>query len=82
MKIKVDEHLFWFLRADTILDLDNPSDLRMYVQQVLSRGRTDDVRRLLKTVSRPKFEETFRRIENFLPPLVKNFWNDFLADHQ
>lgn len=35
MKIAAEEHLFWFLKEGTLLDLDKPSELDLYLQQIL-----------------------------------------------
>lgn len=81
MKINADERLFWFLKKGAELDLNKAPDLELFMQQVLTRGRADDVRYLLKVVEPFRFEATFRRIEHFLPSGVRTFWNDFLANH-
>ena len=59
MKVAPDPKLFWFLKEGIELDLDNPSTLDMYVQQILTRGRAKDVKFLLKTTGIKKFEESF-----------------------
>ena len=81
MKITADERLFWFLKRGSELDLNKTSDLELFMQQVLSRGRTEDVKYLLKIVEPVRFEPAFRTIEHFLSSQVRSFWNDFLANH-
>lgn len=76
-----DRRLFWFLREGVQLDLNEPSMADLYVQQVLSRGRADDVRQLLARLERPRFAESFQRVGRFLPVEVRAFWEDYLGDH-
>ena len=49
MKAILGKRLFGYLKEGTELDLKNPSNIDMYVQQVLSHGKTDDVKRIIKT---------------------------------
>lgn len=81
MKLQVDQRLFWFLKEDAVLDLDKPSDVDLYVQQVLSRGRSGDVTHLLKSVPAQTLRQSFQRVRPFLPGDVRNFWDDFLRDY-
>lgn len=46
LTIAPDRRLFRFLRDGVTLDLTEPSMAGPYVQQVLTRGRADDVRQL------------------------------------
>jgi len=80
MKIRVDNRLFWFLKEDTELDLSNKAHLDLYVQQILSRGRLADVRRLFERVKRRDFIESFSRLKHFLPKEVRKFWEEWLGD--
>lgn len=82
MKIIPTRRLFWFLKQNTSLDLSESSGLDLYVQQVLSRGGTGDVRHLLKQVPLNRLRQSFDRIKNFLPSDVKSFWETFLEDYQ
>jgi hypothetical protein len=77
----LEKRLFWFLKEGTKLDLKNPSHMDMYVQQVLSHGRAEDIKRMIKTVL-PKeiFNESFKRIKGFLPKEVRIFWEKGLGD--
>ena len=75
MKIKAEKRLFWFLKDDTELDLDKTDVLNMYVQQVFSRGRTDDIKNLFKTINKNILAKSFESIKIFLPKEVKNFWD-------
>lgn len=81
MKIKLNNKLFWFARDGFELDLADPSSLEMYVQQVVSRGREKDVKELLANVDTNQLKIIFSRIGRFLPREVKDFWEDFFADH-
>jgi hypothetical protein len=78
--MKPDKNLFWFLKDEVELDLNKPSVLDMYVQQVISRGKMKDVKTLLMAVSPMRFQESFRRLNRFLPYEVKKFWEDFIGN--
>ena len=45
MKIKADKRLFWFLKDNVKLDLNDPSQLDMYLHQVITYGRTEDIKK-------------------------------------
>ena len=81
MKIPVDKRLFWFLRENASLDLSDPATLEMYVQQIITRGRTEDIQRLLKTLGIEELKRVFQRIQSFLGADIKRFWEDLFADH-
>ena len=81
MKINLNKKLFWFLKDNTELDLDNPASLEMYVQQVVSQGRAEDIRILLANVNINRLKRVFSKIERFLSREVKAFWEDFFADY-
>ncbi|MBI3615528.1 MAG: hypothetical protein HY211_03310 [Candidatus Omnitrophica bacterium] len=76
------KRLFWFLREGARIDLDDPPQADLLVQQVLTRGRLGDVRDLLKTLPWNRLRESIRRVNPFLPTEVRMFWEDFLAGHQ
>lgn len=78
MNILPDKKLFWFLKDNVSLDLSNAADLELYVQQVLSRGRREDVKTLLKAVDFERFKQVFLRIKRFFPWEVRAFWEDFI----
>ncbi len=80
MEIPIQERLFWYLKPGTKLDLSSRTQLDLYIQQVLTRGRTGDVKRLLKMVDVNNFIESFGRIKKFLPKEVKNFWEEWIGD--
>ncbi len=80
MKTKADKKLFWYLKDDVEIDLDNPSHVDMYVQQVLSYGKLEDIKRMLRMLQPEKFRESFRRIKKFLPKEVRRFWEAGLGD--
>jgi hypothetical protein len=79
--ITPDPNLFWNLKEGVTLNPDNPSDLDMYIQQVLTRGGASDVRTLLRTIDRTRFQKGFERIRNFLPPVVRSFWEGYFGKH-
>lgn len=79
MKVRAEQRLFWFLKPDQELDLENPGHLDMYVQQVLSHGRDEDVRLLLKRLPRGVFQESFEKVKRFLPKEVRIFWEEGLG---
>ena len=81
MKISPDKKLFWFLKDNVSLDLANAADLELYVQQVLSRGRLEDVKALLTAVDFERFKQVFSRIKRFFPWEVQAFWEDFIESH-
>ena len=80
MKNIVEKRLFWFLKEGTELDLSNKAHLDMYIQQTFLRGKTSDIKRLLKMVQPSDFIESFGRIKNFLPKEVRAFWEEWLGD--
>lgn len=82
MKIDPENRLFWFLKEGISLDLSNPSVLEMYFQQVVTRGRAEDVKGLLRTVPRKQMRQILPRLKRFLPDEVRMFWEDFVASHQ
>ncbi|MFH0796037.1 MAG: hypothetical protein V2A65_03155 [Candidatus Omnitrophota bacterium] len=79
MKVLIDKILFWFLKEGSELDLSRRDHLDMYVQQIITRGRTPDIKKLLSTVSHSDFTRSFARVKNFLPQEVKNFWEEGLG---
>ena len=80
MKIAADKRLFWFLKDDVELDLDIPSVLDMYVQQVLSRGISQDVKVLFERIGALQVKEVFMRVKSFLPKEVRLFWEDYFGN--
>jgi hypothetical protein len=79
MKMTADKRLFWSLKEGQEFDLSNPSHLDMYVQQVLSRGRAEDVREMLKVLSPETFRGSFGRVKKYLPKEVRELWEDGLG---
>lgn len=79
MKIVPERRLFWFLKEGVSLDLEEPSQLDAYVQQMVTRGRQEDVKRLLRMVSPSQLAESLKRLKHFLPAEVRMFWEDFLG---
>jgi len=82
MYITPDKRLFWFLKDSIKLDLSEPSQLDMYVQQVITHGRTEDIRMLFKNIDSESFKSAFIRLKHFLPREVRKFWEDFIGDNQ
>lgn len=80
MKTSVEKRLFWYLRDGVELDLKNLSHADMYVQQLLSCGKSDDIKKLLEILSLETFRESFNRIKRFLPKEVRMFWEDGFGD--
>lgn len=76
------KHLFWFLKEGVQLNLTEPAVLDMYVQQVITRGRADDVKSLMKTIDLEQFKKALERIARFIPVEVRKFWEDFIGGHQ
>lgn len=59
METVVEKKLFWFLKEGTKLDLSKKTHLHMYIQQILSRGKTSDFKKLLGGVKPSDFLESF-----------------------
>lgn len=76
MKTVAETRLFWFLKEDAEIDLSHQSCRDMYVQQVITRGRTSDVKRLLDLLGYADFAVSFTRIKNFVPKEIRRFWED------
>ncbi|MGB9612974.1 MAG: hypothetical protein ACPL4K_02195 [Candidatus Margulisiibacteriota bacterium] len=79
MNITPNKRLFWFLKDGVDLDLDDPPTLDMYVQQVITHGKTDDIKHLLKIVKPQKLKESLSHLKGFLPDEVEKFWEDFIG---
>ena len=81
MKIFPENRLFWFLKEGISLGLSDPFTLEMYLQQVITRGRMEDVRFLLKVTTREQRKSGLEKLKRFLPTEVRMFWEDFVAAH-
>ncbi|MBI3991135.1 MAG: hypothetical protein HY350_03190 [Candidatus Omnitrophica bacterium] len=79
MKTIAGKRLFWFLKDSIEIDLSDKRQLDIYVQQILSRGKTSDIRNLLKLIDISEFKDSFRRIKNFLEKEVKMFWEEYFG---
>lgn len=79
MNLKPDKKLFWFLKDKVELDLSKPSILDMYVQQVVTHGKAEDIKYLLKIVNPQKLKESLNHLRGFLPKEVEKFWGDFIG---
>ena len=82
MENSFSQNLFWFAPSDVRLDLSNPAVLRTVVQQVLTHGRTKDVKILLRTLPRDRFRDVFEKMKRFLPKSVRVFWEAYFVCHQ
>lgn len=80
MKVVPKKRLFWFLKEAAQFDLENQAELDTYVQQVLSRGKSQDIKELLKLVKPEVFRDSFNRVKNFLPKEIKMFWEKGFGD--
>lgn len=85
MHINLNKNLFWFLKPmkdeeGFSLDLSRPSEFEMGLQQVLSRGRAEDVKKTLRQVPFDQFKKTFLNIKRFLDWEVRKFWEDFIEN--
>lgn len=81
MKITPDKKLFWFLKDDVKLDLSQPSQLDMFIQQVLTCGGAGDVKMLFKNIDLEHFKTAFARLKHFLPFEVRKFWEDAIGNN-
>jgi hypothetical protein len=79
MKIAAKKRLFWYLKDGQEFDLYRPGHVDMYVQQVLSQGRAEDIREMLRVLSPESFLVSFGRIKKYLPKEVRKFWEDGLG---
>jgi hypothetical protein len=82
MQITPDAKLFWFLKDGVKLELSDPAQLDMYIQQVITAGRSGDIRTLFKNIGLARFRSAFPRLKHFLPSEVRRFWEDALEDNQ
>ncbi|HCX90510.1 MAG: hypothetical protein COW04_10230 [Deltaproteobacteria bacterium CG12_big_fil_rev_8_21_14_0_65_43_10] len=80
MKIRPPKRLFWFIKEGTEIDLSDKRQLDMYVQQIMSRGITSDVKGLFDIMSKNELLGSFARIKIFLPSEVRKFWEEALGD--
>lgn len=80
MKITADKRLFWFLRDGVEFDMSDREHRDIYIQQVLSKGKSSDVKRLFAIVKKPDFMDSLNRIKRFLPKEVRGFWEDALGN--
>lgn len=81
MNITPNKKLFWFLKDNVALDFSKTADLELYIQQVLTKGRKEDVMTLLKVIDFKQFKEVFLKIKRFFPWEVRAFWEDFIENH-
>ena len=79
MKIAAKKRLFWYLKDGQKFDLDHPGHVDIYVQQVLSQGRVEDIREMLKVLWPDSFLASFGRVKKYLSKEVRRFWEDGLG---
>lgn len=77
--MKFRNNLFWFLKNNAKINPKIQSELDMYVQQTLTRGKTNDIKNLLMTIKPLQLRSSFYRLSQFLPLEVKKFWEDFFG---
>lgn len=82
MKVIPDKRLFWFLKEGIDLDLSEPSVLDMYVQQVITRGRTEDIKVLLRLLNIEQLQTVLERVGRFIPDEIRMFWEEFIGDNK
>ncbi|MBL7131886.1 MAG: hypothetical protein ISS45_10900 [Candidatus Omnitrophica bacterium] len=82
LKVIPRKDLFWFLKDGIQLDLTESSVLDMYVQQVITRGKIEDIQILLKTVDLMQLREALGRLGHFLPNEVGEFWEDYIGSNK
>ncbi len=82
MKIVAEKRLFWFLKSKVKLDLSDPRELEMYIQQVITHGVAKDIKTLFSRINLAQFKKAFRRLSRFLPFEVRKFWEDAIGDNQ
>jgi len=81
-EVLADKRLFWFLKEGTNLNLSEPWVLDMFVQQTITRGRTEDIKALLKLLTIEELERVLDSIGRFVPEEVRMFWEDFIEDNK
>jgi hypothetical protein len=70
MKIKPKRYIVW---SKEEIDLDDPFLRKWYIQEVLIRGRTEDIREI-------DLEEVKRILPDLkLPKHIRSLWNDYFA---
>jgi hypothetical protein len=79
MKIPAKKRLFWYLKEGQEFDLGNPCHMDIYIQQVLSQGRVEDIKEMLRVILPESFLASFGRIKRYLPKEVRKFWEDGLG---
>lgn len=82
MKVIPDKRLFWFLKEGIDLDLSEPSVLDMYVQQVITRGSTEDIKVLLRLLNIEQLQTVLERVGRFIPDEIRIFWEEFIGDNK
>ena len=82
MKTILDSNLFWFIKPGTQLDLNVPYSRDMFVQQVITTGKVNDIKNLIQLIKLDVLEESFKRIKRYLPKNVRYFWEDAFGNYK
>lgn len=82
MRIVAEKRLFWFLKDKARLDLLDSSVLEMYIQQIITHGRAQDIKVLFSRLNFSQFKNVFKRVSRFLPFEVRKFWEDAIGNNQ
>lgn len=82
MKLLLNKRLFWFLKDGVEIDLEKPSALDPYVQQIITYGRADDIKKLLKQVNISQLRLSIKRLNPFLPLEIRKFWGNFFGNNK
>ena len=59
MKTVIENRLFWFLKEGNELDLSDKTLLDMYIEQIFTRGKTSDIRKLFNIIAPSVFLRLF-----------------------
>jgi len=69
MKIKPKRYIVWSTNKE--IDLDNPSQRKWYIEEVLSNGRAEDIAEL-------DWDEVRRLLPELnLPKRIRHLWEDY-----
>lgn len=72
MKIKPKRYIIWSTNKE--IDLDDPYQRKIYIEEVLSHGRTEDISEL-------DWEEIKELLPQLnLPERIRKFWEDYFEN--
>ncbi len=63
------------------MDLDNTVQRDFFVEQVITHGTINDVKKLLTQITRENLRNSLERIGHFLPREIRSFWKTYLANY-